>query len=249
MAEALEEFPTYPNPPIKEAVLQLNTLLPNDTTIEELAKIHEQIGKEFPEKEERLASSFQVGPKKDLPPSLIESKIDGVRFRSPKDNKVLQISLNEFTFNKLKPYDNWKTYSSEALELWKLYCQLAKPIKVTQISLRYINTLEIPLPIKDLKEYIRTYLEIPSELPQKLKHFFIQFTVEDADIGARAKIIQTIQNPTESILPLILDIDVIKTATYKPEADAIWEDFNSLRYLKNKIFNYSITDKTKEMFT
>ena len=73
--------------------------------------------------------------------------------------------------------------------------------------------------------------------------------IPNIEIGALAIITQTMQKLTETQkLPLIFDIDVIKTGNYSEKESDMWNDFDLLRQFKNEIFFKSITEKTKELF-
>jgi len=244
-------YTVFPNAPITEALLDIRVQLPPEIDLDKLKTFHEPIKNRFPVKEERISfeAGFQISPKTE--PIVLPStkKPDGYFFRSHTENKVVQARLDGFTFNKLKPYTNWGTFSSEALELWKLYLEIAKPIKIIRIALRYINKIEIPIPMNEFKDYILTVPEIAPNIPQALAHFFMQLVIPNPEIGATAVISQTIEpiTPNQRV-PLIFDIDVFKDAVYVDNKDEIWLDFENLRKFKNDIFFNSTTDRAKELF-
>jgi uncharacterized protein (TIGR04255 family) len=246
----LSEYTVFPNAPITEALLDIRVQLPPEINLDMLKTFHDSIKERFPQKDERISfqAGFQFSPEgpATLPPS---SKPDGYLFRSNIDNKVVQARLDGFTFNKLKPYEKWESFRNEARELWNLYFKIANPIKVTRIALRYINRIEIPLPINNFKEYILTTPEIAPTLPQGLSQFFMNIVIPNHQIEATAIINQTMENPTPAQkLPYIFDIDVWKTTYYEGDKKEMWDEFEKLRIFKNDIFFKSITDKTKELF-
>lgn len=246
----MNEYTVFPNAPITEALLDIRVELPEDVTLAKLEIFHGFVKERFPEKQERVSftAGFKLSPAgpEVLPTS---GRPDGYLFRSPNEKKIVQARLDGFTFNKLKPYENWKVFRSEARELWNFYFQITNPIKITRIALRYINLIEIPLPMKNFKEYILTLPEIAPKLPQALAHFFIQLVIPNPDIEATAIITQTIGNsPNSQRLPLILDIDVFREVIYIDNKVEMWDEFEKLRTLKNDIFFNSITEKTKELF-
>lgn len=240
---------TFPNAPIVEAVLDINVKLPGEITLESLEAQHEHMKDRFPEVSERIQVSggSKLGPS----PSALKSEktILGYLFRSPQEAKLVQHRLDGFSFNKLKPYMDWDSFKSEAQELWQSYRSYNNPAKITRIALRYINSIEIPLPIKELTEYLLTSPVTVPNMAQKITRFLTRIESENERIPAYAVITQTIGDPTEmKKLPLILDIDVFHGSDYTTNMDAIWDVFEELRDYKNEIFFNSISEKTKELF-
>lgn len=243
-----KELPSLNKPPITEALLDIKVKLNNSITLSDLEKLHNKVKKRFPKKNVRkfLTSGFQIAPAINV---LSSSGEDGYLFDSPIEKKIFQARLDGFTFNKLKPYDNWKNILNESKELWKLYASYAKPIKILRIALRYINRIEIPLPINDFKDYFKTIFEISKGLPQNVAHFFMKILIPKIEIDSVANITLTIDKPTNTNkLPFIFDIDVFKNSEYNINDKKIWNDFIMLRDFKNDIFFNSITDKTMELF-
>lgn len=242
----------YQNPPITEALLDIRVSLPPDVNLEQLAIYHDEVKDTFPGKEQRIAWTggfeFKPGtPPKVTPPS---GGPDGFFFRSPSENKLIQVRRDGFTFNKLKPYTNWPQFSKEAKSHWERYLRIAKPYQVTRLALRYINRIEIPLPFKDFKEYVLTIPDIAPGLPNAMSNMIMQLVVPDEKIGATANITEAIEPLKEgqSFLGFIFDIDVFRKITLQPDDKKIWEIMEDLRAFKNQIFKKSLTEKCKELF-
>jgi uncharacterized protein (TIGR04255 family) len=244
----LEKYEVFKNAPIAEAVLEIVVIPAEELKMESLLSFHKPIKERFPtiEQGKEGGGGFKVGAGSA---SFFKEKPIGYLFRSHQENKVIQARLNGFAFSKLKPYENWESFRSEAKDLWKSYAEMIKPQKISRISMRYINRIELPLPMRDFEEYILTRLQIAPELPQAISQFFIRFEIPNSEIPAMAVIIQTIENVTdENRLPLIFDIDVIRENEYSVGSAEVWDDFEKLHDFKNEIFFSSITDKTKELF-
>ena len=247
----LNEYTVFPNAPITEALIDIRVELPSEVDIKKLEFFHEHVKERFPEKKERRSVEVKIPilPENASSTLHISGGPDGYLFRSPNENKIVQARLDGFTFNKLKPYEDWKTFSSEAHIFWDMYSKQFNPKKITRIALRYINKIEVPLPIKDFKEYILTVPEIAPNIPQALSNFFMQLVIPNSEIGATAVINQTMEPITPNRgVPLIFDIDVFKEAIYVDNKEEIWDDFEKLRKFKNDIFFKSITKKTEELF-
>lgn len=248
----MNDFHIFSNAPITEAILDIKARLPDGADLTIFDEFQENIKARYKDRKTKhsFETEFRFSPGKDeTTPIVPKEKIEGYLFHSNNENKIVQAKLDGFTFNKLKPYENWEKFHSEARELWELFSKIVKPISVDRIALRYINRIEIPFPFDDFSEYILTNPQIAPELPQSLSHFLMRIEIPNNEIGAIAIITQTMQKPTESQkLPLIFDIDVIKTGNYSGKESEMWKDFNLLRQFKNEIFFKSITEKTKELF-
>ncbi|MBN2568116.1 MAG: TIGR04255 family protein [Deltaproteobacteria bacterium] len=248
----MSKYATLKNAPIAEAVLEIMVQLKDGFEITNLKTIHDQIKERYPEIKERKYVKGGLDLHDKGKPILLPTTggTDGFILRSPTEKKVIQTRVDGFAFNKLNPYENWSTFSKESRELWKLYLSIANPIKISRISLRYINRIEVPLPISDFSEFILTNPEIAPGLPQGVSNFFMRFEILKEDIPANAVIIVAMEQPTASNkLPLILDIDVICNHDYTNSMDKMWDDFEKLRNLKNEFFFKSITQKTRELFS
>lgn len=247
------ETTRFPNAPITEALLDIRVTLPAQTDLAKLAPFHDAIKQQYPTKQERLAWRGQLEIKASLVPEVSQSATgepDGYLFTSVDGRQVVQARLDGFTFSRLKPYDKWTTLRDEAQELWQHYVRIASPETVTRVALRYINRIEIPLPMRDFKDYILTTPEIAPDLPQGLGSFFMRLVIPDPKTQAVAIVTETMESIDESRnrLPLILDIEVFRIEAFNIQNNAMWEAFEYLHDLKNDIFFKSITPKAKELF-
>ena len=238
------EYTVFPNPPITEAILDIRAELPPNIKLEDLAAFQNSIRERFPEKKERRSGSLQFS--RDV--SVTPPKPDGYLFESRAGKKVVQSRLDGFTFNKLRPYENWGAFCEEGHELWDLYSKTAQPTKVIRIALRYINRIEIPLPFEGFEEYILTFPQVAPKFPRAIAQFFMQLIIPNAEIGANAVIALASEKPSGQKLSLIFDIDVNRDSVYADNQEKIWSDFEKLHRFKNEIFFNSITDKAKELF-
>ena len=249
----MNEYTVFPNAPITEALLDIRVELSNDINLETLERFHDHndINKCFPVKKRResFTGGVKFSPEGKISTLQTSGGPDGYLFQSPTEKKIVQARLDGYTFNKLKPYESWNAFRSEARKLWDIYFQITDPVKITRTALRYINRIEVPIPIKNFNEYILTTPEIAPKLPQALNHFFMRLEIPNSDIHAIALITQTMENTTENQrLPLILDIDVFSKINFINSDEEMWKEFEKLRKFKNDVFFNSITDKTKELF-
>jgi uncharacterized protein (TIGR04255 family) len=243
------DYTVFQHAPITEALLDIRVELQQPVSLSNLDQYHEKIKERFPEKQQRIAfkANIKLAPE-GATAAIPTSEPDGYLFRSTANNKIVQARLDGFTFNKLRPYENWEAFKSEAQELWDFYYQIAGSLRITRLALRYINRIEIPLPFK-FKDYILTLPEVAPSLPQAMSGFFMQLTIPNPDIEATAVINETIENVTDNQrLPLIFDIDVFREVNLIGNKPEMWAAFDQLRDFKNNVFFDSITEKTRGLF-
>lgn len=245
----MTDYTVFPNAPIVEALLDIRAKLPKKVSSEHFLSLYEPIKDRYTKKTERkfVKGAFAIGPEPTA--TVDDSGSTGYFFESSSEKKVFQARLDGFTFNKLKPYECWASFRDEAHYLWDLYCDLANPEEIPRIALRYINRIEVPTPINDFGDYIATNPQVAPGLPQEVMHFFMQLVLPKDEIGATARITQTMEKHTpEGKLPLILDIDVWCEGQFADNAFEMWNKVEMLRNFKNDIFFKTTTDKAKELF-
>jgi uncharacterized protein (TIGR04255 family) len=238
----------YKTPPITEAIIDLRIEAPSELLISNLSKAHEGQEATYPTVQERYVAfgQMQVGPQVS---ATAASQHIGYFFRSDDGKKIYQARLDGFTMSRLAPYENWNTLRDEARRLWDIYRSVAKPSKVTRLAVRYVNRIDIPLPLRDFKDYLRTIPEVSPDLPQGLKGYFMHLEIPQDDINSLALINETIIEPArQDVVSVVLDIDIFRTADLPSEDEGIWAFFEELRYRKNRVFEACITDEARELF-
>ena len=219
------------------------------TAIEKLEEIHTLISDTYPDKKKQINYIGKLTFKEEEQvKNDSDTQIRGFLFSNKDNTRKVQIRIDGFTFNMLNPYAEWDVFSKEAFRLWKIYDEKLKPKNVIRIALRYINKIEIPLPIEDFQEYIINMPPIPKSLPQSYNNFFMQINVPYDNNGTNVIVTETIENLTKDTLPFILDIDTYKTGDIKRDTEQLKKEFENLREIKNKTFEDCITDKTRKLF-
>jgi uncharacterized protein (TIGR04255 family) len=253
--ETLEEYivPILKNAPITEALIDIRVKLPSTIDVESIDNIFERIKGRYPvRQEQRVAEfSFELKPDKD-PLNASKQRIHGYRYLSTDHKQIVQARIDGFTMSRLHPYREWKDLRNEAKELWQFYKDLTKPEAITRVALRYINNLNIPLPINDFADYLAAPPIVPDGLPQDVNSFLTRVVVPEPKLGVIAIITQAFEPVAPEIkithLPIILDIDVFRYDSQGIDENDAWDSIEKLRHLKNMIFDKSITDKLKETY-
>lgn len=241
----------FKNAPITEAILDIRAKLPGEVAIPALLSAHPKIAGQYPKRQERRKFEGEIRLGKNAQPETKStvSRVDGYLFRSSDDRRIVQYRLDGFTFNRLKPYDNWASFRDEAKRLWSIYVEAAIPVQITRVALRYINQMLIPGPVINFDDYLTAGPVVPAKLPQQVSSFVTRVVITEPQIKASAIITQAFEKIMEpDIVPVILDIDVIKVPQLDVSYEQMWEFFEALRNFKNSVFFESITERTGELF-
>lgn len=245
-------YPILTNVPIQEALIDFQVTFSGDINLELLLSVHPHIRDNFPKQEKKFkwTTGFQIkGEGAEI--SEHSGGQIGYMFKSDDNSKILQVSTEGFTFNKLPPYQSWELFCHEARALWEMFVNKTKPIKINRIGLRYINRIEIPSPIKGIGDYILTRPKLAPGIQNSITNSLMKVELALNNIGATAIITETFGNKIEQSLnnklPLIFDIDVIKFVVLDPMDSKVWSYLGELREAKNRIFFKSLSDRSLEL--
>lgn len=238
----------YPKAPITEAIIDLRVELPEKMTIHDLEKVHLGYENTYPTRKNRnLASGrMELGQKVSATAS---SRQIGFLFISGDEKQVFQARLDGFTMSRLAPYGSWDPFRDEARRLWNTYRSIANPVKIVRLAVRYINRLDLPLPLRDFKDYLRTVPEVSPDLPQELAGYFMQLTIPQKDIKSMVLLNQTIIPPSRpDVVSVVLDIDIFRSEEPPSDEEHVWSFFEELHRRKNEVFEACLTDQARELF-
>ena len=240
------------NAPIVEAIIDFRVKLPSSFDVSRFSSLKEPLKDSYPRLEKKRLVQFglQITPERFQ--QTLEDKGPSGYFLTSDDGKnVAQFREDGFTFSRLRPYTKWETVFPEARRLWKLYFDEASPELVTRIAVRYINQMNIPLPIDDFAHYLTAPPTVPTTLPQTVSQFMTRIVIHDEKQDISANITQALQKGAKpEYVTIILDIDVYKAKESGSgfEESEMWPTFEQLRELKNRIFFESITENSVRLF-
>lgn len=238
----------YANAPITEAVIDFGLQLGPDASLESLGELRDHA---YPQKDAVVVGQIQFAGTG----TMATQGTIGWRFRADNGAYVYQARLNGFGMSRLAPYQSWTLFSAEARRLWNMYRDHVRPVALQRLGLRYINRIDIPLPMNDFGEYLLTQPVVGPHLPQMLSNYLMNLTIPmegdvtatitEAILNQPLQASQTVKPDTVSIL---LDIDVFQVTGLSLSEGLIWQRLEHLRKIKNHVFESCITDKTRELF-
>lgn len=239
----------YSRSPLTEAVIDIRVALPEVITLETLAQI--QAGQEdsYPTRQDAIFVQGQLSTDPGVPPATGSRTHTGYRFVSQDERQVIQARRDGFTFSRLAPYESWESFRAEGQRWWLRYREFTQPKTIQRVAVRYINRLDLPLPLNDFKDYLRTVPEVSPDMSQELDGYFMQLRLPQPDLKAMLLLNEALipPPPAPPTVSVLLDIDLFREVE-PPQTEAeLWNFFELLRQRKNQIFEACITDAMREL--
>ncbi|MDI3258948.1 TIGR04255 family protein [Aerosticca soli] len=248
-----DAWPKLAKPPIVEAVLDFDCDVPPDKTLKLLEQpAREAFADRYSDVVPRYLQEMQVGSDQDgMLNSSLRQSLEAWMFRQADGKQLVQIRQAGFSFNRLAPYDGFETYLPEIERVWNLYRELAAPISVRTLRLRYINRILLPLVggRVDLHVYLGSQPTLPDEARLTLSGFINQYFAVDAVTGHQVAVTFAAQPPEDDKLPVIFDNAVSASGEWEPaDWSAMYSVLESLRDLKNMIFFKTVKQPCLDLF-
>jgi uncharacterized protein (TIGR04255 family) len=246
-----EKFPRLPHAPIVEAVIhwqaRAQTALDSATLDAILAERLPQYPVREPLHQMKLMA--MVSGKDESSVVQHERGWEGIRLKSDDGCYVAQFKRDGLVFSRTQGYDHWEPFLAAAKEAWRVYVDIAAPVEIQRLGVRFINHIPAATP-ENLGDLLREPPTCPSNLP--LKEFVYQstFNVPGEPFGVRViKVMQPTMPDVQESSGLFLDIDVFSTKAIPNESAVIDDAFGQMRWLKNKVFFALLTDAAVQSFS
>jgi uncharacterized protein (TIGR04255 family) len=236
-------YPNLPHAPITEAVIDLRVILPAPIQVEDLSGIQALLGSSYPDTKKQFIWQGHVPA---VEPSTTTHS--GYYFWSADRLNVVQARLNGFSCSRMKPYLSWENLRDETRNRWNQYSKVARPERITRIAVRTINRIELPMPISDFDDYIKTFAKIAKGLPQELAGLYMRMVMPRETASAILTIAIDDAGITAERLPIIFDIDAFYPVDLPADSGDVWVLAERLREIKNQLFFGSLTPAAMELF-
>ncbi|HXB41226.1 MAG TPA: TIGR04255 family protein [Bacteroidia bacterium] len=230
--------------PIVLAIIQYRYEKILDFDSKKIREIGTSIKKEFPKSSESVLQNIKIDQTAETKVSIDKSEIQGVRFETEDKTKALTVGIEKFTLEINVNYPGWNAFSSEVINHWKLFSPALGDVKLTGLSMRYLNRFDLPLDISDIRKYFTTYLNSDTGNHPMMNFQFKYSYIKGDNI---IHLGHALDNEIEGKIPYFFDIDVIKLAAIENNENVILQIFENLRVEKNSIFNDGITEESKKL--
>lgn len=239
-------WPSLSKAPIVEGLIDIRVERSPGTAIAALKTACDELAAEFPSRIDLRHWAGQISLSPQATPS-ISTAVDeagGFLLRSTDEKWVAQFRLDGFTLSRLQPYGTWGELKGKASALWAKYSEAAKPTKIVRIASRFINRVQLPMGESFEKTFLTNFVIGPT-LPQSVAGYLLRVVIPFDTHNAIAIVTQSLEgNSTECIL----DLDVFSEQPQGIAENEMWDRFDGLRDVKNRLFFGSFTEAALERF-
>lgn len=241
------------NPPIVEAVMDIDCDLPAGLDFASLATVAQPLFSErYPKFRPLQIQRHEFKKEGDAPPQFsVTAGIEAFQFLTDDEREIVQVRTEGYSFNRLAPYSSLDDYLGEIERTWQLFVRVVGPVQIRRIGLRYINRILLPTldGLVELTEYLKLSPRLPDEETLQFTGFVNQHSAVEVGTGNQANIILVMELLEGDKLPLIFDIATMHVGPRDPQDwSGVKSVIDSLRHLKNLIFWNTLTEKCLNLF-
>jgi uncharacterized protein (TIGR04255 family) len=252
-AESDEHF-QLDNAPIIEAVVDIDGDMPPDFSLTALEpEGTKRFGGEYPNLKKSFIQQHEIQARPNEPPQFSATQaLRALQFFSEDSLQLIQVRSNGYSFNRLRPYSTLDDYLPEIERTWRLFVELAGPVRVRRVALRYINRILIPMESGG-RIPLDQYLTLGPRLPEDDQLTYLGFLNQYAAVEPTTQNAVTMTLTSQPIeagrLPVILDIEARREIGTQPDN---WKELRdvilSLRKLKNRVFKRTLSNECLNLF-
>ena len=230
---------TYCNPPLIEAVcdFRFSSSQPWDWTIPGL--FYEQIRDKFPIREQLNTIETTIDSDQG---KFVQQSQPKLQFVSEARNEVIQIGPDNLSIHRLPPYNGWINFKESIIEYLQVYSKAAHSTGLRNVTLRYVNHIELSHGEVELEDYFRVMPQIPPPIPQIFPAFLLNVDIpyESPASGLRITF-GTVVPKTAGAFAYVLDFNMYSTNDVPNEGISQW--LESAHERIEVAFNASFTER------
>jgi uncharacterized protein (TIGR04255 family) len=247
-----EGFPHLSRAAIREAVIEIRARagVPwNEQAIANNLKL--KLG-EYPQSKSLRELKYELHLKQGEEPKTASKDLgwQGLMFTSSDNKNIVKSQLELFSLSRLHPYERWEQFVAEAMRLWEIHRELAQPLEIQRLGVRFINSFPVTGP--EIGNFFKGFPDDLPELHLAYRGFLHHDTYQIPGNTYGMNVIKTVQRPPGPVAKedqFILDIDVYTLSPFEVDTEILNQRLQEMRWLKNKAFFGTITEELKASLT
>lgn len=234
----------YLKPPITESVIELR--FSEEIDFEKIVKRSVKFKRAYPNESKNIEILTEFS---DKGVSTRDADV-GLRLSSKDELDILAINKNSLMVSRLAPYPGWEAFSARFHHDFERFTEEFGRRTFVRAGMRYINRLDIPSEASDARQFIKVYPQLPEFERSKPRTFALTSTFELEEQGLAVTLQSaTAESPVPKCTSLVIDIDVFAEAELPMRYDGWEAKLNQMREVKNDVFERSITDEARKLFS
>lgn len=239
--------------PIIEAVLDIDCDMPPTMDVASLeSSSRAAFLDQYPKFQTQFMQELQFETKNEGAAKVTSHHgVQALQFLQDDGKQLVQVRAQGFSFNRLAPYGSLDDYLPEMERTWRLFVDIAKPVQIRVIRLRYINRILLPMTSGrvELNDYLALGPHLPDEGSLTFIGFVNQHSAVEAGTGNQVNVVLATQPQENDRLPIIFDIQAFNSEDAETtDWVLIQSRIQSLRRLKNLVFKKTVTEKCLNLF-
>lgn len=253
----MAEHRRYRNPPIEEAICEFRFAPGRTWNLTIPGKLHAELGDKYSGRpREQRAIQVEMDIRDGKPPNLQYNEGPAkVQLVNADGKRMVGVGPDTLSIHMLRPYQDtldpqtsgWKEFQPRILAALGAYWNVASPVGVSQVSVRYINKITTPETTVQVEDYLRCALPRVGGLPDLLTNFISRIECRYDD-SQKLVLSQGSVSDQSGFAALLLDLDVVWNGDDPIDKDTALKKAGELRDLERKAFEAVITDKARELF-
>ena len=245
-------YPNLPNAPIEEAIISLTIGQQKHASLEAVERVCVELQKNYPQRKTWALKEFAFQMSDSGVNASHQDKANGFVLSSEDQKKIVHLSRDTLSLNRLRPYGSWEDFSADYKAVWEVFSAPLKVEEIKGLTIRYINNFTIPT--AGWEEYLlmRPTLQSNSAYDPSIismGEVFSRYVLVSERHMAESVVSLTLRSENTDHLRVIMDIEVHSRTDISnyPGYHAITDVLNRLRDFKNQIF-FSNLPKAQELF-
>lgn len=234
----------FSNSPIREAVGQIIFDLPENCqpTARLLAKDLKDI---FPEEsvEGKLFVNFNLEKRE-----IVSEQQEMIQLLSKDKKMILRVDQNLLSIHQLTPYKSWGDFEEKISLVIEKYIGIFSPTSVRQISLRYVNQIDIRDEAFEQGKYFNINIQAENVADNFTKSVALRFGDLKSERQTTIQLTENLKEGLDNERFFILDIDHVSREAVNANITDVMAKFKDVHDGVESIFFKTITEESRKLF-
>jgi uncharacterized protein (TIGR04255 family) len=201
-----------------------------------------------PRQQHLFQANLTVGAGKAPSSTKLVEGMNRIQLPTADGTRIITVGLNTLAISALRLYRGWEEFRPRIEKAITKYQEVAKPIAVHRIGVRYINKIMVPLPGADPRIYLKCAPHVLEGLPARMNSFMNrnEYSYDD---GIKLRLSSASLDVNENSSSFLLDLDVIWESSEQPlSTENVMPRVDDLRDRERSAFESLITEAAREVF-